>query len=70
MDIPQNNKKLKIGCCFNARQSPGGNNIIDGLLDFAKVNNSQIYGFLYGTNGLLECNYIEVNEENFKLFRN
>jgi len=51
---------LKIGVCFNGRQSPGGNNIIDGLLDFANINNSQIFGFLNGTNGLLECNYLDV----------
>lgn len=55
---------------YNSRQSPGGNNVIDGLLDFARVNDAQIFGFLHGSKGLLEQKVLEVTEENYKFFRN
>ena len=41
--------RLRIGVCFNGRQSPGGQNSIEGLLRFAKHSNSTILGFIGGT---------------------
>jgi diphosphate--fructose-6-phosphate 1-phosphotransferase len=64
------NKNLKIGIVYCARQSPGGNNIIDGLLDFVKLNGGKLIGFINGTKGLLEGKYMEIKEDNYKWFRN
>ncbi len=41
-------KRIKIGVSFNGRQSPGGHNILQGLLG----NNVTVYGFIGGTEGL------------------
>ena len=63
-------KNIKIGVSFNGRQAPGGNNIIDGLLRFSEKHKATLIGFLGGTQGLFEQNYVEIEEEYFKLFRN
>lgn len=44
--------------------------MIDGLLDFTKLNGGQLLGFLNGTKGLLEGSHIQITEENYKWFRN
>jgi 6-phosphofructokinase 1 len=69
-------KDIKIGVVYNGRQSPGGNNIINGLLKFQenslrknKIKISLI-GFLYGTLGMFEENYIDITNENFANYKN
>lgn len=66
-------KDLKIGIVYNGRQSPGGNNIINGLLEFkksTKKNNVTLIGFLFGTLGLFNQEYIEITENNFANYKN
>ncbi len=66
-------KDLKIGIVYNGRQSPGGNNIINGLLEFKKSNkrnNVTLIGFLFGTVGMFNQEYIEITEENFANYKN
>ena len=60
----------RIGVCFNGRQAPGGNNIVDGLLKFCQDNNSELIGFYGGTVGLFSGNHIIINDENFEYFKN
>lgn len=47
------------------------NNIVDGLLRFAENHGFvQLIGFINGTHGLFDCDYVNITEDNFKLFRN
>jgi 6-phosphofructokinase len=65
--------KLRIGVVYNGRQSPGGNNIVNGLLEFKKHNNNSnitLIGFRNGTVGMFQEDYIEITEENFMLYKN
>lgn len=64
---------LNIGIVYSGRQSPGGNNIINGLLEFKKSNKKRkvtLYGFLFGTLGMFDKKYIEITEENFANYKN
>jgi len=69
-------KNLRIGIVYNGRQAPGGNNIIDGLLKFQEnnfkknKNDIKLLGFLFGTLGMFEENYIEITKENFANYKN
>lgn len=69
-------KDLRIGVVYNGRQAPGGNNIIDGLLKFQENNlkknkiNIKLIGFLFGTLGMFDENYIEITNENFSNYKN
>jgi diphosphate--fructose-6-phosphate 1-phosphotransferase len=64
-------EQLNIGIVYSGRQAPGGNNIVNGLLEFKKRNgNTKLFGFLYGTLGMFNGNYIEITEENFALYKN
>lgn len=66
-------ESLRIGIVYNGRQSPGGNNIINGLLEFKKRSQNTkvtLIGFLFGTLGLFKGDHIEITEDNFKLFKN
>ncbi|KAM3129287.1 hypothetical protein pb186bvf_018574 [Paramecium bursaria] len=63
-------KPLKIGITLNGRQSPGANSIIRGLLEAVKQSNSVLYGFIGGTQGLFQNNYIKVDDSNLKYYIN
>jgi 6-phosphofructokinase 1 len=64
-------ENLKIGLVYCGRQSPAGNNIVQGLLEFKKKNiNVKLFGFLFGTIGMFKQSYIEITEENFSLYKN
>jgi len=68
-------EELRIGVVYCGRQAPGGNNIINGLLEFKKIMESKsqkvtLIGFLFGTVGMFEGRSIEITEDKFKLFRN
>ena len=52
--------------CFNGRQTPGGHNIISGLMD----KNVTVLGFLNGTKGLFKKEYITVNSNDIDFYRN
>lgn len=66
-------KNLRIGVCFCGRQSPGGNNIINGLLEFQKSvsqTSVELIGFKFGTLGLFINDSFIINENNFMPFLN
>jgi len=66
--------KLRIGIVYSGRQSPGGNNVVNGLLEFKKHNKHSkeitLIGFRNGTLGMFQGDHIEISEENFSLYRN
>lgn len=62
---------LRIGVIYLGQQSPGGNNVVDGLLRFqAKRKNVELYGVVNGLTGLMSNHTIEITEETFRTFRN
>ncbi len=64
-------KRQKIGVIYLGRHSPGGNNVVDGLLRYQKARgNVELVGFVNGLNGLMKEEIISINEETFKPFRN
>ena len=58
--LEKNDKKYRIGVSFNGRQFPGGHNILKGLL----TENTELIGFLGGTKGIYQQNYIVINKNN------
>lgn len=59
-------KFLKIAVIYLGQQSPGGNNIIDGLLRFQRQRgNVELVGFLHGLKGLMNEDLTAINEETF-----
>ncbi|WP_024467519.1 diphosphate--fructose-6-phosphate 1-phosphotransferase [Treponema pedis] len=65
-------KPLKFGVILSGGQAPGGHNVISGLYDALKKSNknSKLYGFLYGPEGLVKGNYIEIKKELIDKYRN
>ena len=65
-------KALNIGVVFSGGPAPGGHNVIAGLYDAAmQVNDqSRIYGFLFGPDGILESKYIQITPELVDQYRN
>ncbi|MFQ5485506.1 MAG: 6-phosphofructokinase [Desulfobacterales bacterium] len=64
--------KRNIGIVFSGGPAPGGHNVIAGLFDAAKKANpkTRIFGFLNGPDGVLENEYIELNESLVDSYRN
>ena len=61
--------KICIFYCGNA--SPGGNNIIDGLLKFQQQKKGlEILGILTGADGIEKESLIKITEESFAPYRN
>ncbi len=62
---------LKIGVVYLGRQAPGANNVVDGLLRFqAKRSNVSLVGFINGVEGLLAENFQQLEQDDFKHYRN
>jgi 6-phosphofructokinase 1 len=64
---------LRIGIVYCGRQSPGGNNVVNGLLEFKKTNKSsniKLIGFTFGTLGMMNGDFIEIDEKNFSAYKN
>lgn len=59
-------RKVKIGVSFNGRQSPGGHNIIYGLLG----ENTEVYGFIGGNKGIFNQKYIIITHHNIANYIN
>jgi hypothetical protein len=59
-------RKVRIGVSFNGRQSPGGHNIILGLL----AENTEVFGFIGGNKGLFSNKYIKITHDNIKHYVN
>jgi len=65
-------KKRNIGVVFSGGPAPGGHNVIAGLYDEVKRYNpeSKVFGFLLGTDGLIESRYIQITQELVDTHRN
>jgi len=65
-------KRHNIGIVFSGGPAPGGHNVIAGLYDAAKKanQNSKIFGFLLGPDGIIENEAIELNDDLVNAYRN
>jgi pyrophosphate--fructose-6-phosphate 1-phosphotransferase len=65
-------RPLKIGIVFSGGPAPGGHNVIAGIYDAAKRANpeSVIYGFLVGPDGIIEGEFVELNDQIVDAYRN
>jgi pyrophosphate--fructose-6-phosphate 1-phosphotransferase len=65
-------KPVIAGVILSGGQAPGGHNVIAGLFDGLKsINeNSKLYGFLRGPDGLIKNEYIELTPEIIDAYRN
>lgn len=65
-------RPLRVGVVFSGGQASGGHNVITGMYDALKKLNgaSQLYGFKNGPSGIIECDFMELNEEMLALYRN
>ena len=74
--VPTKTKKeyapINIGVILSGGQAPGGHNVICGLFDELKKQNSnnKLYGFLMGPSGLVDHKYIEITSEVVEEYRN
>lgn len=61
--------KICILFCGNA--SPGGNNVIDGLLKFQlQKKGLEVYGYMNGSTGIMDKTLIKITEDSFAPYRN
>lgn len=62
----------RIGIVFSGGPAPGGHNVIAGVYDAAKKANadSKIFGFMVGPDGIIESEYIELNDDLVNRYRN
>ena len=65
-------KKQVVGVILSGGQAPGGHNVVCGLYDALKATNKDnvLYGFKGGPSGLLEDDYIIMEDEYIDQFRN
>ncbi|CAI9762976.1 unnamed protein product [Fraxinus pennsylvanica] len=63
---------IRVGIVFCGRQSPGGHNVVWGLLDALKVHNpkSTLLGFLGGSEGLIAQKTLEVTDDVLATYKN
>ncbi|MDD5186137.1 MAG: diphosphate--fructose-6-phosphate 1-phosphotransferase [Paludibacter sp.] len=61
-----------VGVILSGGQAPGGHNVISGLYDGLKAlnPNNKLYGFLGGPIGLVDHEYVELDEEIVNEYRN
>ncbi|MCF8126229.1 MAG: 6-phosphofructokinase, partial [Desulfotignum sp.] len=65
-------KKRHIGVVFSGGPAPGGHNVIAGLFDGLKECHpeSRLFGFILGSDGLLESSYMEITKPIVDAHRN
>lgn len=65
-------RQLTIGIVFSGGPAPGGHNVIAGVFDAMSAANpdSRLLGFLWGPDGILENNYVQITREKVDAFRN
>ncbi len=63
---------MNMGVILSGGQAPGGHNVICGLFDELKKQNSEskLYGFLMGPGGLVDHKYMEITDEIVAEYRN
>ena len=61
-----------VGVILSGGQAPGGHNVICGIFDGIKAinENSRLYGFLMGPEGLIDHDYKELTREIIDEYRN
>jgi len=72
-DFRQEHDRLRnIGIVFSGGPAPGGHNVIAGLYDAAKKANpeTRVFGFLVGPDGIIESEYLELNDQVINAYRN
>ncbi len=71
-DCKKDYAAANVGIILSGGQAPGGHNVICGLYDELKKQNSssKLYGFLMGPGGLVDHNYIELTDELIDEYRN
>lgn len=69
---PRSSIPLKVGVVLSGGQAAGGHNVISGIFDAIKTLNSEseLYGFLKGPSGIVECNILELTDEKIAPYRN
>ncbi|HAJ73692.1 MAG TPA: diphosphate--fructose-6-phosphate 1-phosphotransferase [Lachnospiraceae bacterium] len=62
----------KVGVILSGGQAPGGHNVVCGLYDALKAANKEnvLYGFKQGPSGLLEDDYIILEDDYIDAYRN
>ena len=65
-------KKLRVGVILSGGNAAGGHNVIAGLYDALKEGNkdSVLFGFLGGAQGILDNDYVQINDEVIDMYRN
>nr|AIE47261.1 pyrophosphate-dependent phosphofructokinase [Hevea brasiliensis] len=63
---------MRVGIVFCGRQSPGGHNVVWGLLNALKIHNpnSTLLGFLGGSEGLFAQRTLEITDEVLSTYKN
>ena len=63
---------FNVGVILSGGQAPGGHNVISGIFDGLKSQNSdsKLYGFLGGPSGLIENEYTELTSDIIDEYRN
>ncbi|MFZ7125392.1 MAG: 6-phosphofructokinase [Desulfobacterales bacterium] len=65
-------RSRRIGIVFSGGPAPGGHNVIAGLFDAARQANpeNRLFGFLMGPDGIIEGEYIEIDQNLVDQYRN
>jgi pyrophosphate--fructose-6-phosphate 1-phosphotransferase len=65
-------RQLTVGIVFSGGPAPGGHNVIAGLFDALQQANpaSRLLGFLMGPDGIIESEYIEIDQALVDEYRN
>jgi pyrophosphate--fructose-6-phosphate 1-phosphotransferase len=68
----QYQRRRNIGIVFSGGPAPGGHNVISGLYNAAKQANpeSKVFGFLVGSDGIVENQAVELTEQRVNAYRN
>lgn len=65
-------RRLRLAVVLSGGPAPGGHNVVSGLLDYMKCRNadSVLFGFLGGPSGMVDGDFIELDEAAVAPFRN
>ena len=71
-DAKSDMKPINVGVILSGGQAPGGHNVIAGLYDGIKSLNpdSKLYGFKGGPGGLVDNDYVEIDDAFMNAYRN
>lgn len=71
-ELFKGNNILKIGIILSGGPAPGGHNVIAGIYDYVRTYNeqSQVYGFIGGIDGLYKKNYVLITDNIMDRYRN